>query len=90
MEIANYSGRGMLLEQDDKPIAPVRYWLTVTESIPSGLKDIRGRAEGLPFDQVAQLLGREITLELDDGRRWDCFVQSTSGNLAPRGGLYRP
>jgi hypothetical protein len=33
------------------------------------------------------LIGEPIELELRDGRRWLCFVQSTDGTLVNRGGF---
>jgi hypothetical protein len=54
-----------------------------TSEIP-GLKSINGWLVGkVPF----ALVGESIELELEDGRRWECFIQSSNGNLVNRGDL---
>jgi hypothetical protein len=35
------------------------------------------------------LIGHDIELELEDGRRWRCALHSHDGVLMDRGGLYR-
>lgn len=55
-----------------------------------------GRIEGVIVDGDVDLFdivtrNAAVTLELEDGRCWDCWVQSTSGNLVNRGqGIYTP
>jgi hypothetical protein len=60
------------------------------ELIP-GLGRIEGRIVDGDVD-LFDLVNRNaaLTLELDDGRLWDCWLQSTDGTLVNRGqkGLY--
>ncbi|HKW02713.1 MAG TPA: hypothetical protein VJN96_23015 [Vicinamibacterales bacterium] len=37
----------------------------------------------------ASLVGEPIELQLEDGRRWQCFLRSDTGELSNRGGLIR-
>lgn len=41
----------------------------------------------LMSDAPFELLRQPIELELEDGRRWHCYLQSTSGDLVDRDGL---
>ena len=54
-----------------------------TTEIP-GLKSIEGWLDESPS---FELIGKSIELELEDGRRWKCFIQSGDGNLVNRGGI---
>jgi hypothetical protein len=38
-------------------------------------------------EDVAYEIGEPIELELEGGRRWECFIQSSDGNLLNRGGI---
>ena len=52
-----------------------------------GLKSIDGWLTGdVPF----QLIGEPIELEIEDGRRWECFIKSSDGNLLNQGGFKEP
>jgi hypothetical protein len=49
-----------------------------------GLESINGRiSSAVPHD----LIGEPIELEFEDGRCWQCFIQSSSGNLVNRAGI---
>lgn len=49
------------------------------------------RLEGVMMSDVPFALMRQaIELELEDGRRWLCRLQGTSGDLIDRGGLQAP
>lgn len=37
-----------------------------------------------------KLIGEPVELELEDGRRWKCFIQSSDGNLMNMGGISEP
>jgi hypothetical protein len=52
-------------------------------SIP-GMSSLEGHLSS-PFP--LSLLAQPIELELADGRRWACFIQSTSGRMVNRGGI---
>jgi len=54
-----------------------------------GLSRIDGSV-GLGGQHVdASLVGEPIELQLEDGRRWQCFLRADTGELANRGGLIR-
>lgn len=59
--------------------------LAGTDYLP-GLKSVEGRIEGIrdPF-----IVGRELKLQLEDGRCFDFFVTDATGRIAPQGGLYK-
>jgi len=63
--------------EDDRPIARVRFSLTITQGLP-GLKDIRGVITILDGDRHL-VDGRTLVLQLRDGRRWEFFT--LSGNF---------
>ncbi len=48
-----------------------------------------GHIEGMLLTTATpyNLIGEPIELELEDGRRWKCFIQSTRGNLMNSGGI---
>lgn len=88
-------GTGKLLQDGRVVLDRVAYSLKVSQrmieartmggssEIP-GLKSIQG---WLSDDVPYALIGEPVVLVLEDGRRWDCFIQSSSGNLVNRGGL---
>ena len=52
-----------------------------------GLGSINGQISSLfPMS----LIGKPIELELEDGRRWTCFIQSSDGTLVNSGGISDP
>lgn len=53
------------------------------EEVP-GLKTVRGQIVGA-VPSLFNLVGQDIELEFEDGRRWECLLQSTDGNLVNRG-----
>ena len=50
----------------------------------AGLDSIGGRIASPVPDN---LIGEPIELEFEDGRCWQCFIQSSSGNLVNRAGI---
>ena len=98
--IEDLSGVGQMFE-GDKLLGIVRYRLHVSKKVFSvGAEEIDGlrRADGAvldfgtlnPFDLMTR--NAELTLELSDGRRWDCWLQNSNGTLVSRSGrgIYRP
>jgi hypothetical protein len=93
--LEEFSGTGTVWFGGKAVISEVRYAIRITQrmieartmggtsEIP-GLKSINGWIQNdIPF----ALIGEPIELELEDGRRWQCFIQSSDGNLVNRGGL---
>jgi hypothetical protein len=93
--LEEFSGRGKIWNGGVVALANVLYSIRVSQrmieartmggssEIP-GLKSIQGWIRGnVPFN----LIGESIELELEDGRRWECFIQSSNGNLVNRGGI---
>jgi hypothetical protein len=79
------SGSGRLLRYGEVVAEGVDYEITVSrESDVPGVNSIEGRISP-PFP--LQLIGEPIELELKDGRRWRCIIQSDSGSLVNRGGI---
>lgn len=80
------------LYADGKPVASGRYRVEVTEPMAMKLGHIEGTiALDLPVAFELVESGAKLTLHLEDGRRWDCFLQSSNGRLVNRGeGLYKP
>ena len=85
------SGDGTLYE-GDKEVGPVSYDLTVYQKMIGvrtmtsdgevpGLKRIEGRIDGADCFDLMQR-GAKVTLELEDGRRWNFYVTDTNGSLA--------
>jgi hypothetical protein len=95
------NGRGTLWHGAKAVVENATYNVVVTQRLHDtssmsgasevpGLKSVRGRisAEGHElFALMATAGSPELELELQDGRRWPCFLQSIDGTLAPRGGI---
>jgi len=88
-------GTGRILHDNRAVGEPVRYELVITQKRIdttthtghgeiSGMKRVEGRISG---PVPAALIGIPIHLELEDGRRWSCFIQSANGSLVNRGGF---
>ena len=69
-----------------------RYRVEETQRPGSVLRRIEGTID-LDQMQLYKLItaNAPLTLHLDDGRRWDCYLQNDQGRLVNRGnGLYTP
>ena len=93
--LEEFSGKGRVWLGGEVVLTEVPYSIRITQrmieartmgggsEIP-GLKSINGWIQNdVPF----ALIGEPIELELEDGRRWQCFIQSSDGNLINRGEL---
>lgn len=84
-------GQGRLLRESDGSVAlgDLRYELLVTEPSHGRLGSVSGAVTNKHFVELSDLViaGEPLILELEDGRRWPCWAQSTDGKLAPRGGI---
>lgn len=88
------SGRGNLYEGEES-LGAVRYSVTIYQKttrlrtmdsdreVPT-MQAIRGRIDGADcFDLLNR--GVKVTLEVEDGRRWNFYVQDSNGTLAHAG-----
>jgi hypothetical protein len=95
--LESLAGNGKLFD-GDRCLGRVTYQVQTSQKmLDAGRGELipgLGRIEGVIiggdvdlFDVVTR--NAEVTLELEDGRCWDCLVQSTGGNLVNRGqGFY--
>lgn len=78
-------GNGKLLLKDGTEIGEVAYTIRVYQA---GLK-----RESYPFARFRQrghlelydFVGKPVTLVLEDGRRWDCCINSLDGSVVAAG-----
>jgi len=64
-------GVGTLRRRDGRVIAGVRYWFEVWHQVAQGFHGVcrsEGRVWRLAPDVLAELVGQDVLLELDDGR----------------------
>ena len=95
--VENLSGIGRVF-CGGAAIGAARYSVRVSKTVAvvNGEEtDLMTRIEGRVFGGDFDPRGREgsaLTLELADGRRWDCLLKDTGGTLLNTGerGLYRP
>jgi len=89
MKSETQSGRGTLWKGEEAVLHDVPYSVTVTTR-DSGMRHIDGSIDG-DFGTLTALMVEDplpkLVLELDDGRRWECYLTSNSGRLVNRGGL---
>ena len=89
------TGHGRIWHNGEIVVSPVRYWIDCSQTVHElqslggprtelpGLGQIEGRLiSPVPFS----LYGADIELELQDGRRWKCFIQGTNNRLVNRDG----
>ncbi len=95
--IDELSGTGAVYDESGKRVGEARYMLWVYQEMKfagtlqdpdaelPGLKDIKGRVENLDtFD----LLGKTLTLHLEDGRHLDFLIENSGGDIAGSGDFY--
>jgi hypothetical protein len=93
--IAHFSGTGRIFRNGELALHPVDYEITISQEMirvrsHQGDDQLPGlkRLEGTIYAPVPfSLVGEPIELELEDGRRWKCFIQSSRGNLVNMGGI---
>jgi hypothetical protein len=89
MKSETRSGRGTLWSGGEAVLEDVPYSVTITTR-DSGMRHIDGSIDG-EFGVLTALVMEDpppkLVLELDDGRRWECYLSSNSGRLVNRGEL---
>lgn len=89
MKSETLSGRGRIWDGEQAVLDDVPYSVTITTR-DSGMRHIDGSIDG-DFETLTTLMMAEpppkLVLELDDGRRWDCYLASNNGRLVNRGEL---
>ncbi len=87
------SGFGRILLKGEVVADVVRYSVSFSRPVVRGRKAARSNEVASPYSGRGQLLsdfpvrliGKDIELELSDGRRWPCFIQGGDGTLEGRG-----
>ena len=89
MKSETWSGRGTLLQGNETVLQGVPYTITITTR-GSGMRHIDGSVDG-DFETLTALMIEEppprLVLQLEDGRRWECYLANNSGRLVNRGEL---
>jgi len=80
------------LFHEEQLVATGRYRVEVVEPTAMKLGHIEGVVNLNPATSFTLITSNNmLTLHLEDGRRWDCFLQNSDGRLVNRGqGLYSP
>lgn len=89
MKSETQSGRGTLWNGEEAVLLNVPYSVTITTR-DSGMRHIDGSIDGEVGTLTALIMEDpppKLVLELDDGRRWECYLASNSGRLVNRGEL---
>jgi hypothetical protein len=96
VDVEQPRGVGQILRDGKVVVSDVRYRVDVRQKmldaghgdeIP-GLRNISGALLNAAEAHVTtDLIGVEIELKLEDGRRWPCFIQSSAWNLIGRGDI---
>jgi len=100
--VEEHSGTGNIRQDGQIVISDIDYVFRITQrmidastlsgrrEVP-GMKSIDGWLHVTPGNhELFTLVGEPIELELRDGRRWLCFIQSSDGTMVNRGGLKEP
>lgn len=91
-------GRGPIFDGETR-YGPVDYiveiydgWLTDGRGgRVKGVGRIDGQLLNLDHQTMAALFGKDsLMLQLEDGRRWHCWMQNSDGRLMNRGGFTSP
>lgn len=89
MRSETLSGSGTLWNGADAVLQNVPYSVTVTVR-DSGTRHIDGSIDG-DFATLTTLIMQEpppeLILQLQDGRRWECYLTNNQGRLVNRGEL---
>lgn len=86
--VETFRGRGRIYHDGQLVLEDARYVVHVSTPREAGAAPGVLRLEGVMMTDVPfALLRQPIELELEDGRRWMCRLQSTSGDLVDRGGF---
>ena len=89
MRSETLSGRGTLWNGPVAVLNNVPYSITITIR-DSGMRRIDGSIDG-DFSILTTLIMKEpppeLVLQLQDGRRWECYLTNNQGRLVNRGEL---
>jgi hypothetical protein len=81
-------GSGRIFRDGVSVLERARYVVHISTPHEAGAAPGVLRLEGVMMSDVPfELLRQPIELELEDGRRWLCRLEGTSGDLMDRGGL---
>jgi hypothetical protein len=81
-------GSGKIFRDGVLVLERARYVVHLSTPREAGAESDALRLEGVMMSDVPfELLRQPIELELEDGRRWLCRLEGTSGDLVDRGGL---
>jgi hypothetical protein len=91
------TGQGTVLLANKRVFEAIPYALEISRTMfedgdgkeRPGLSRIAGSVDLRGHRVDSTLVGEPIELELEDGRRWQCFLRSNAGDLVNRGGLIR-
>ncbi len=81
-------GSGKIFRDGVLVLDRARYVVHISTPRDAGAAAGALRLEGVMMSDVPfDLLRQPIELELEDGRRWQCRLAGTSGDLVDRGGM---
>ena len=85
-------GTGPIQLKDGEPVGEAAYELSIYQEVHDagaeevdGLRRIEGHVDGL--DNFG-LMGKELTLQLEDRRFFDFFIANRDGTIGAQSGLY--
>jgi len=98
--VERLTGKGRILNEERKQVGLCRYDLSVWQEVHSlatfggrstveGLKDFKGTVDQISGDVETDLIGKSLTLQLEDGSELPFFFQDNHGTIAARGQFKR-
>jgi hypothetical protein len=87
MQFTTLSGVGKLWAGGKAVAEGVRYRVAMSRKMPADLWRIEGQVDA-PQQVLMQLMvdaPADLELELSDGQRWGCYLQSSNGRLLNSG-----
>jgi len=95
--VERLEGKGRLRDKEDRAVE-VFYSISIRrefhtirthdgQSQGAGLHSIEGFIDGMDPVRLYSLMGKTLTLELEDGRLLDCFLKNSDGHLIGTGGF---
>ncbi len=83
-DIEDLEGIGKIL-QDGEEVGEVRYSIRVIKAGRKGWQYPYARFQRRGYLEFYDLVNKPVTLVLEDGRRWDCCINSLTGTVVARG-----
>lgn len=74
-----------LLQLDGVGVGEVFYSIRVHKAGPKGWDYPFARFRPRGYTRFHDLLNKTVILVLDDGRRWECCINSLDGSVVPKG-----